>query len=159
MVMQNRMKNHQLDNTEIAELLNTAKVGRFATLNEDGFPYVVAMHFVYHNEKIYMHGLPKGQKIDNINRCSKACFEVDEMFSFITDGVENACDVNTEYNSVVVLGHAVIIDDLNIKRSVLNEIVKKYTPRFSNKELPTGMVMGSAVIEMEILECTGKYYK
>lgn len=157
--MQFRMKKHQLNREQINDLLKNTEIGRFATINEDGFPYVIAMHFVYTNNKIYLHGLPRGQKIDNINRCPKVCFEIDEMLSYLTDGVENACDVNTEYNSVVVHGYAKIINDSELKRDMLSKIVNKYAPQFSGKELPSAMVDGTAVIEIEIKECTGKYYK
>ena len=157
--MQLRMERHQLNREQIHDLLQKTEIGRFATINEDGFPYVVAMHFVYSNNKIYMHGLPKGQKIDNINRCSKVCFEIDELLSYISDGVENACDVNTEYKSVVINGYAKIINDSDLKLDILDKIVEKYAPQFSGKELPEAMVNGTAVIEIEIKECTGKYYK
>jgi len=157
--MQLRMKEHQLSSAQINALLVKDEICRLATISEDGFPYVIAMHFVYTNNKIYMHGLPKGQKIENIKRCSKVCFEIDEMLSYLTDGVENACDVNTEYKSVVVKGNAKIIRDTELKRYVLGKIVDKYAPQFSNKELPIAMIRGTSVIEIEMQECTGKYYK
>lgn len=153
------MKKFQLTLEQIDELLHRADTGRFATINEDGYPYVVAMHFVYYNNKIYMHGLPKGQKIDNINRNPKACFEVDELFGLLTDNIENACDTEAEYNSVVIVGNASLLEDLDYKHEVLNKLVEKYTPQFAGKGLPDKMIKGTAVIELDMVKCTGKYHK
>ncbi|MBU5314045.1 pyridoxamine 5'-phosphate oxidase family protein [Tissierella carlieri] len=157
--MQYRMKKFQLTSEQIDELLHRADTGRFATINENGYPYVVPMHFVYYNEKIYMHGLPKGQKIDNVNRNSKVCFEVNELFGLLTDNIENACDTEAEYNSVIIIGNASLIEDLDYKRKILNKIVEKYTPQFAGKELPDNMIKGTAIIEIDIVERTGKYHK
>ncbi|WP_406241924.1 pyridoxamine 5'-phosphate oxidase family protein [Tissierella carlieri] len=153
------MKKFQLTLEQIDELLDRADTGRLATINENGYPYVVAMHFVYYNDKIYMHGLPKGQKIDNVNRNPKVCFEVNELFGLLTDNIENACDTEAEYNSVVIIGNASLIEDLDYKRKVLNKLVEKYNPQFAGKELPDNMIKGTAVIEIDIVECTGKYHK
>lgn len=157
--MQYRMKKFQLTLEQIDGLLHRADTGRLATINENGYPYVIAMHFVYFNNKIYMHGLPKGQKIDNLKRNSKVCFEVDELFGLLTDNIENACDTEAEYNSVVIIGNASLIEDLDYKREVLNNLVEKYTPQLIGKDLPDNMIKGTAVIEVEIVECTGKYHK
>jgi nitroimidazol reductase NimA-like FMN-containing flavoprotein (pyridoxamine 5'-phosphate oxidase superfamily) len=153
------MKTHALAKEQIEGLLNKAQVGRIATQNPEGYPYVVPVHFVYHNGKIYIHGLPKGQKIENIINNPKVGFEIDEMLDLKYDGVEIGCDVNTEFNSVIAIGNAAILKDLADKREVLNKIVDKYTPHLSGKELPEGMVLGTAVIEIATMECTGKYYK
>lgn len=157
--MQHRMKTHALTTEQVDELFARSLVGRIVTQNPDGFPYAVPIHFVYYKGKIYTHGLPKGQKIDNINQNSKVCFEVDEMIRFMYDGINIACDTNTEFNSIIALGNAKVLEDLDYKREVLNKVVDKYTPHFSGNTLPENMVKGTAVIEIDITECTGKYYK
>ncbi|WP_027631949.1 pyridoxamine 5'-phosphate oxidase family protein [Clostridium hydrogeniformans] len=157
--MQYRMKKFQLTSEQIDALLHDAKTGSFATINENGYPYAVGMHFIYFNNKIYLHGLPKGQKIDNIKRNSKVCFEVNELIGLLIANDDNPCNTNAEYNSVVILGNASLVEDINYKGEVLNKLVEKYTPEFIGKELPSNMVKGTAVIEIDIVECTGKYYK
>lgn len=156
--MQYRMKHFQLTPEQIDELLQRAECGRFGTIREDGYPYVIAMHFVHYNGNIYMHGLPKGQKIDNVNSNPKACFEVDELLG-LQPGDKVACDTEAIYNSVVLTGTAQMLQDIEYKRDVLNRLVEKYTPQFTGKELPENMVKGTAVIEFQVSECTGKYHK
>ena len=155
--MQNRMKEHQLKEGQIKGILEKALVGSLSTINEEGYPYVVPVHFVYHDSKIYIHGLPKGQKISNILANEKVGFQVCEMKGLILN--EAPCDVNTEYESVVILGKAKMIDDHKVKKNVLNMVVEKYTPQIAGAKLLDNMVRGTAIIEITIQECTGKYYK
>lgn len=155
--MQGRMMQHQLNNDQIESMLLSEQVGRLATLNANGFPYVVPAHFVYSENKIYIHGCGKGQKIDNIKLNSKVCFEIDHMSELILS--ENPCNVNTAYESVVIIGSALILNNSTDKATVLKKIVDKYTPALSEKELPARMINATSVIEITILECTGKYYR
>lgn len=156
--MQNRMKTHPLKDEEIKELLLRVQTGSIATLNENNIPYVLGVHFVYMDNKIYIHGLPKGEKIDNIKRNSKVGFTAYEVQGFLLDKDEKPCDTNTEYKSVVLNGDAKIIENLELKKSVLKKIVEKYTPHLADKEIPENMIKGTGVIEIEIDEITGKYY-
>lgn len=155
--MQGRMKQHQLTAAEIEKLLAGEEVGRIATVNPDGSPYIVPVHFVYHDGKIYIHGLIKGQKISNINSNPAVCFEVDRMQGIIMS--DEPCNVNTEYQSVVVLGSARLVQDERGKEDILRRIVGKYAPSLSDREMPVQMLKATSVIEIEIKECTGKYYK
>lgn len=156
--MQYRMKTHRMTEEKIEDLLKRTKTCSIATLNADGTPYVTPMHHVYHNGFIYMHGLPKGTKIDNIKANPRVSITAYEMDSLLLDSSDNACDTNTKYESVILSGMATIIVDVDYKREVLREIVKKYTPQLSDTNLPENMVLGTAVIQVQILDMTGKYY-
>ncbi len=154
--MQGRMKQHQLEIPEIETFLGEQKVGRLATLNADGAPYITPVHFVYIDNAIYIHGLCKGQKIDNIKRDAKVCFEADEMSGLILD--EKPCDVNTAYRSVIISGTARLVEE-DKKITALKGIITKYTPHLSGIALPDNMLKATAVIEITIQQITGKYYK
>lgn len=154
--MQARMKRNQLTTLQINELLISEKVGRIGTSNFNGTSYIVPVHFVFHKSKIYIHGLSKGQKIENIRSNNNVCFEVDCMRGLIMH--EEPCHVNTSYQSVIINGIARLINCEGIKKDILNLIVDKYTPSLSGKELPLQTVMKTSIIEIEILNCTGKYF-
>ena len=64
--MRHRTKTHLLTQEEVEKLFIRAEVGHIGSFGKDGYPYIVPMHFVWHNQKIYLHGLPKGEKIDKI---------------------------------------------------------------------------------------------
>lgn len=150
------MKKYQISFLEIEEILKEQKVGRLATLNLNGYPYVTPVHFVYENNCIYIHGLSKGQKIDNIKNNSNVCFEIEEMLGLILD--EKPCDVNTAYKSVIILGNAKLVEGEK-KVEALNAVVSKYTPHLANIPFPENMLKATSVIEIEIVEATGKRYE
>ena len=99
--MQHRMKTHPLTKEKIDNLLISTSIGSLATLNNDGSPYVIPVHFLYHNEALYIHGLPKGQKIDNMRADSRVCMTVYEMESLLLDPNEEPCETNTKYERLL----------------------------------------------------------
>lgn len=155
--MQNRMKTHQLTEEEINQLLKEETVGHLATVSADGIPYVIPVHFVHNNQKIYIHGLIRGQKLDNIAANANVCFETDRFETFIMPEDDSPCDVNTQYKSVIITGTAKVIDDEKIKVDALNKIVEKYTPLLAGIDFGNS-IKATAVIEISVVECTGKYY-
>lgn len=157
--MQHRMKSHQLTMEQINQLLQESKTGTLATVGSNNNPYVTPIHYIYKNGCIYFHGLPKGQKIDNIKSNPLVSFNVYNMFGLLLDENGKPCDTNTEYQSVIVQGSAEMVCDIEAKREILDAIVAKYTPQYTGVQLPDNMVKGTAVIELKITELTGKYWK
>lgn len=157
--MQHRMKTHQLTTEQIDSLLKDSLVGTLATINETGVPYATPLHYFYDNGKIYFHGLPKGQKIDNLKRNPHVSFNVYRMEGLLLDGAGTPCDTNTKYQSVIAQGQAEIVSDIDRKRAVLDAIVDKYTPQYSGTRLPDNMVKGTAVVVINVTELTGKYWE
>jgi uncharacterized protein len=156
--MQGRMKEHPLLPDEITTLLLTEPVGNLGTVSDNGFPYITPVHFVVIEEKIYIHGLRAGQKIDYLKKNSKVGFEVFRLNGLIHDP-ELPCDTNTDYQSVILTGIAKLIDDEVLKINVLDEVVKKYTPQHIGKSYPAAMLKSTGVIEITVSEITGKYFK
>ena len=156
--MQNRMKTHPMTEEAIEALLKRAQVGSIATLDEDGTPYAVLVHFVYLDGAVYFHGLPKGQKIDNLKARPQVCFSVWDMQGFLMDPEGRPCDTNTKYESVAAKGEASVLTDLAEKQTVLEAIIAKYTPQLSGTPLPENMLRGTAVVKIEVSSLTGKYY-
>lgn len=156
--MQHRMKTHQLSEEQIHRLLERSQTGSLATLDLDGTPYIIPIHFIYYQNAIFAHGLPKGKKIDNISNDARVGFCVYEMDKLLLDPNGKPCDTNTKYESVIISGTAKLVDNIEEKNSVLKEIIKKYTPHLVNRELPNNMVKGTAVIRIDLSTITGKYY-
>lgn len=156
--MQHRMKTHQLDRQQIDSLLDRAEVASLATVNADGTPYVTPVHFLYQEGAIYVHGLPAGQKIDNIKADPAVCLTVYEMEGLLLDPAGNPCDTNTSYQSVIIQGTVSLLTDVGDKKTVLEGLVKKYTPSLSDRALPENMIKGTAVLKIQADAVTGKYY-
>ena len=157
--MQQRMKEFPMENADVLSLLSRAQVGHLSTINSDGFPYTLAVHFVYEGGAIYFHCLPRGEKLDNIARCPKVCFEVDEMTGLMLEKMHNPCGADTAYQSIVAIGTAKILADDAEKRKILECIVRKYAPKYKGAEIPESRLHGTAVVKISIIRMTGKYHK
>ncbi len=125
--MQNRMKEFTMTDTAIHKLLTDSPVGRISTVGTDGYPYTVSVHYYYDGKAIYFHGLPVGEKLDNIDRNPKVCFEVSQLVR-VMEQETNICTADAEYESVVIRGDACRIVDFAEKKDILDKIVNKYFP-------------------------------
>ena len=156
--MQHRMKTRQLTEEQIKGLLLKSEVGCLTTLNADGTPYVTPIHFLYKDGLVYFHGLPKGQKIANIQARPEISMTVYQMEELMLDQKGQPCDTNTKYQSVVLSGLASIIEDLSLKKEILTGIVAKYTPALNAAAMSDAMIKATAVVEIKCRGLTGKYY-
>lgn len=134
------------------EILNKADVIRIAMVDGDE-PYIVAMNHVYLDGCIYMHSAKEGRKIDVLKRNSRVAFEVDTDVEIVLR--EEACSCTTKYRSVVGIGNSVLIDDAKVKKTVLDEIMKKHTTRVAF-EYPEKVFERTLIIKIDIDSMTGK---
>lgn len=143
-------------------ILKQCTVGRMATIDEDGYPYIVPLNYVYWQDKIYFHCAHEGEKITNINRDNRVCFEVDIPLSYLDTGFfpENSVPsgVTQFYHSVIIRGKANIVNDLQEKIDALNALVAAHEPGIEitkiTSELPA--VKGCKVIAISVESMTGK---
>ena len=147
---------------KIIEFLNQESTGRIASVDENGFPQIIPMNFVFLEDSIYMHSHVKGEKIDNIKRNSKVGFEIDKNLEFLPSYFSDPDDASladTFYISVVIKGEASLIEDNDEKILALNGLMKKYQPE--GKYLPMKADMSvlerTAVIKIVPKEMNGKY--
>lgn len=144
------------------EFLNKEHVGRISSIDENGYPQVIPMNFVFLNNTIYMHSHVRGEKLDNIKQNNKVGFEVDRELEFLPSYFEdpkNASLADTLYISIVIKGNAFIVIDKEEKTLALNGLMKKYQPEGHYDPIQSNMKVldGVAVIKIipEILH--GKY--
>lgn len=147
---------------KIKEFLDLEHVGRIASIDENGFPQIIPMNFVFLNDAIYMHSHTKGEKLDNIRRNEKVGFEVDRELEFLPSYFEDPKDASladTLYISVVVKGTCSIVEDRNEKTLALNGLMKKYQPEGGYDPLKPEMqvVDEVAIIKVEPDSFRGKY--
>lgn len=156
--MQVRMRNNQLSQQEIGSLLDGGQVASMATINSDGTPYVTPIHYVYMGGAVYIHGLAAGQKYDNIIANPAVSLTVYNMAGLIMGDSNDPCSTNTRYNSIIMTGHATIVEDIELKRAALTEVVRKYTPHLDPSEMTDRRINGTAVIKVTVLSMTGKHF-
>tara|TARA_B100000029_G_scaffold398016_1_gene396450 strand:+ start:305 stop:937 length:633 start_codon:yes stop_codon:yes gene_type:complete len=147
---------------KIIEFLNQQKTGRIATVDDNGFPQIIPMNFVFLQDVVYMHSHTKGEKIDNIKRNSKVGFEVDRNLEFLPSYFSDPDDASladTLYISVVIKGEASVVEDKNEKVLALNGLMKKYQPEGGYQPMTPDMKVleYTAVIKVNPNEINGKY--
>lgn len=147
---------------KIKEFLNQEHVGRISSLDNDGYPQIIPMNFVYLNDVIYMHSHTKGEKLDNIRANQKVGFEVDRELEFLPSYFEDPDDASladTLYISVVIKGIGKIIDDCSEKTLALNGLMEKYQPEGGYEPIkPDMQVLDEvAVIKVTPETISGKY--
>jgi nitroimidazol reductase NimA-like FMN-containing flavoprotein (pyridoxamine 5'-phosphate oxidase superfamily) len=154
--MQNRMRLYQLDAKRVEAVLREAPTGYLGTVGPDGYPYVTPVHFVWLEGKIYIHGNPKGTKIDNLRANPKVSLAIAIEGGLIHS--DSGCDTNTRFESVIVKGDARVFADRDRAPQILEEFVAKYTPQHKDKPLDPKNVRMTGILEIEVAAVTGKYY-
>jgi nitroimidazol reductase NimA-like FMN-containing flavoprotein (pyridoxamine 5'-phosphate oxidase superfamily) len=147
---------------KIKEFLNEEHVGRISSIDENGFPQIIPMNFVFLNDAVYMHSHVKGEKLDNIFRNNKVGFEADRELEFLPSYFEdphNAALADTLYISVVIKGMASFVSDREEKTLALNGLMKKYQPEGQYDPIKSDMRVLDAVSIIKITSQTlhGKY--
>ena len=142
------------DPQQIEAILAKAKFIRLALSDpETSSPYLVPLSFGYKDNVIYLHGSPKGKKIDIIRKNNKVCFEADIETEVLT--ADDPCKYNVRYRSVIGHGQAYFVEDYYQKvegLSVLSEHYGKKGP-FEFEEWKVNRL---CVIKIEIEKMTGK---
>lgn len=139
-----RRKDRQMDEEFAYSIIDKAKFGTLATVNEDGSPYCIPVSIVRSDNKIYIHSAMKGQKIDNIKRNQKVCLSfVGDVKDITPDDEEETKNLlenpellkkiasskfTTGYESAVVYGEANIVSDREEKILALGLLSEKYNP-------------------------------
>lgn len=161
--------------SNIIKFLDEERVGRVASIDEQGYPQIIPMNFVYvKNELIdtqsdiknigavYMHSHPIGEKIENIKRNSKVGFEVDSYVCFLPSYYfhpTDASQADTLYISVVIKGNAAIVQDPDEKANALNALMKKYQKELGYESLSSSMGSVREVTVLKVVpdQIRGKY--
>lgn len=147
---------------KIKEFLDKEHVGRIATIDQNGYPQVIPMNFVFLNDAIYMHSHTKGEKLENVTRNDKVGFEVDRELEFLPSYFEDPKDASladTLYISVVIKGKGKIVNDRQEKTNALNGLMKKYQPEGRYEPISSDMHVLEEVAIIKVMPDSmhGKY--
>ena len=147
---------------KIKEFLDQEHVGRIASIDENGYPQIIPMNFVFLDNAIYMHSHTKGEKLDNVSRNEKVGFEVDRELEFLPSYFEHPTDASvadTLYISVVIKGKGELVKDGQEKILALNGLMKKYQPEGKYEPMASQMPVLDEVSVIKIIPDTirGKY--
>ena len=147
---------------KIIEFLSSQQTGRISSIDENGFPQIIPMNFVFINDTVYMHSHIRGEKLDNIRRNQKVGFEVDKSLEFLPSYFSDPTDASladTLYISIVIKGNASIVSDKKEKTNALNSLMKKYQPEGGYEPIKPDMDVLKEVEVIKIIpeSLRGKY--
>ena len=147
---------------KIIEFLSSQQTGRISSIDENGFPQIIPMNFVFINDAVYIHSHIRGEKLDNIRRNQKVGFEVDKSLEFLPSYFSDPTDASladTLYISVVIKGNASIVSDKEEKTNALNGLMKKYQPEGGYEPIKPDMNVLKEVEVIKIIpeSLRGKY--
>jgi nitroimidazol reductase NimA-like FMN-containing flavoprotein (pyridoxamine 5'-phosphate oxidase superfamily)/quercetin dioxygenase-like cupin family protein len=157
------------DRDVIIDLLNTCHVGRLGTIGRDGYPMVKPLNFAYDPPlphfskggqggfgKIYFHTAKEGEKIDDIRRDSRVCFEVDLPIAYVKGTESDPCKAEYLYRSVIIKGRAHIVENKDELISGLKCLMKKYQPEGGYGDFLEEKLNITGVVRIDIEEMVGK---
>jgi nitroimidazol reductase NimA-like FMN-containing flavoprotein (pyridoxamine 5'-phosphate oxidase superfamily) len=149
------------DPKEMVRILESANIGRLATVDSEGYPYITPVNFVYHEGRVYFHCAPEGEKLDNLLRNPRVCFEMDIPLAYLQvdfNPERDPCRTHQFYHCVIIRGTARIVPDGELKTIVLNALVAKHE---GNRDFPainpdSGSYKVCKVIEIKPERMTAK---
>ena len=149
------------DPKEIGRILSLTNIGRLATNGQDGYPYITPLNFVSLAGNIYFHCAQKGEKLDNLRRDPRVCFEVDLPLSYIDIGLDPSrpiCHLHQYYHCVIIRGSAALVEDSALKVAALNALIAKHenTEDFTPVTDDMSACKACEVIEVKPVSVTAK---
>ncbi len=151
-----RQSNKEIRDKEvIIDLLNTAHVGRLGTVTGSGYPMVKPLNFVYAAGNIYFHTAKEGEKIDDIRRDNRVCFEVDLPIALVKS-TGSPCRAEYLYRSVIIKGRAHVVEEQGEQLDALKKLMGKYQPEGGYGGFPEEKLKITGIVRIDIEEMTGK---
>ena len=144
------------DAAVIIDILNSCHTGRLGTVGADGWPMVKPLNFAYHEGRIYFHCALEGEKIDDIRRDNRVCFEVDLPLAYVKGSSENPCRAEYLYRSVIVRGRAKIVEERAERLLALDSLMRKYQPEGGYGPYPEEKLALTCIVRIDIEDMSGK---
>lgn len=143
------------DPAVISGLLRQCPVGRLATIGTDGSPMIKPLNFVYLEGDVYFHCGREGEKMEDMKRDERVCFEIDLPIEYVKSS-DSPCKAGYLYQSVIVKGRARIIEEKEKKLRVLKALMEKYQPEGGYGPFPETKLALTAVVRIIIDHISGK---
>ena len=123
-----RRPDKAMTDERLEDVIQRGVCGRLATVSVDGWPYVVPLLYIWKKPVIYFHtAAARGHLRQNIDRDTRACFEIDEAGQVFAYG-RFECDTGTSYASVIAFGRIALVQPGEQRVWFFDELMKKYAP-------------------------------
>lgn len=126
-------------------------------LYDDGYPYVVPLHFGYEFAKerfvFYMHSAREGHKLDLIRANPNVCVQLECDVDLVSGG-NVPCNYGSTFASMIGRGQAEILSDCQEKCYALSLLMKHQTGK--EFEITDRMAKTVEIIKVVVFEFTAK---
>lgn len=155
-------KRVEITQEQAENLLKIGKVAHVATVDADGYPYVIPFVYVYEGgDKLYLHigNIHESHFWENLKHNNKISIEVSEMGE-LQPGKKYACQSALVYTSVVLFGRATRIEDESEKALFFDRLMVKYgKPEWTFERQGYPILPKIELFEIQIEKMTGKENK
>lgn len=122
-----RRRDRALSESEAWNILERAEWGVLSTLGEDGWPYGVPVNHAAVGGLLYVHCAQSGHKLENL------AFETKASYCAVAHAEVRPAELSTDYESAVVFGRVVVVDDDAEKRLALEALLARFAPQHPNE--------------------------
>lgn len=120
-----RRHDRQMDEDSVKDILKTGEYGILSTVNGQGYPYGIPLHYAFDGERIWIHGSTHlGEKLRAFLRDSKVCFTV------VRDTKIHPEQFSAAFESGIAFGRIRKADN---PVTGLRLLVDKYSPEFKKE--------------------------
>ena len=144
----------QLSDAETLEILKKGDHGTLSVQGDDGYPYSTPVNYIMVDDKLYIHSAPYGYKIECLEWNTKCCFSAIISAKIIPSKITAA------FESVIMTGNAVFIEDQAEKRAALEAFVTQKHPGYEDVgfKMIDKQIDKTAVMRIDPISMTGKAY-
>lgn len=147
-----RRGDRQINRDEALAILDHAEYGVLSMVGEDGLPYGIPINFARDGDLLVFHCAPEGRKLD--------CLRFRGRASFCAVGRTQVLPgkFTTEYESVLVEGPVVIVEDDRRKTEDLMILCRKFAPEHLAAAVKAieKSLHRTGIFEMKIERISGK---
>lgn len=149
-----RRKDRALPQAETEYLLQQGEWGVLATADGSGLPLATPLSYIWMDGAVYFHCAMAGHKLDNIASRPEVSFCVVGQ----TQPVYEGKSFSTFYESAIVHGCAVVVQDAAEKQRVLLALCEKYLPDYRDEASASVAKEGphTAVVRIDVHQLAGK---
>jgi hypothetical protein len=140
----------------IDAILDEALIAHLGIADDQGQPFVIPTLHARHGDAVYLHGSTAGRTLRALRAGAPACLTVS-----LLDGLVLARAVmhhSANYRSVMLLGHARVVESSEEKLTALEAIVEHIVPgRWAEARAPTdNELTATSVLALPIEEASAK---
>lgn len=144
------------DRTLIDAILDEALIAHLGIVDEHGQPFVTPTLHARDGDVVYCHGSTASRTLRTLAAGAPACLTVSLIDGLIL--ARSAMHHSANYRSVMLLGHARLVEDVDEKHAALHTIIEHIVPgRWDDVRAPTENEMkATSVLALPIEEVSAK---